>query len=82
MGILDRLLTRRRRMPRFATLALRIRRRLNIVCRELSEAEEELAARLNLPHPPRLLLVDEEEAVVLTPGERAETGRREDAAGP
>lgn len=76
MGILDNLLTRHRRMPRFAALSPRIRRRLNIVCRELSEAEEELAARLGLP-PPRLLLVDEEEAVILTPGERAETERRD-----
>lgn len=76
MGILDRLLTRRRRMPRFATLAPRIRRRLAIVCGELSEAEEDMAARLGLPQAPRLLLVDEEAAVVLTPGERAETERR------
>lgn len=79
MGILDKLLTRRRRMPRFETLAPRIRRRLSFVCRELSEAEEELAARLELPQPPRLLLVDEEEAVILTPAERAETERRENA---
>lgn len=78
MGILDKLLTRRRRMPRFETLAPRIRRRLRLVCRELSEAEEELAARLDLPQPPRLLLVDEEKAVILTPAERAEAERRED----
>jgi len=82
MGILDMLLTRRRRMPLFAALAPRVRRRLNIVCRELSEAEEELAARLGLPEPPRLLLVDEEEAVILTPGERAKTERCDNAAGP
>lgn len=78
MGILDKLLTRRRRMPRFETLAPRIRRRLRLVCRELSDAEEELAARLDLPQPPRLLLVDEEKAVILTPAERAEAERRED----
>lgn len=78
MGLLDKLLTRRRRMPLFARLAPRIRLRLNIVCRELSEAEEELAARLGLPQPPRLLLVDEEEAVILTPGERAETERHKE----
>lgn len=81
MGILDSLLTRRRRMPRFALLAPRIRRRLGLVCRELSEAEEELAAHLGLPRPPRLLLVDEEEAVVVMPDERAETERRSEAAG-
>ncbi|MFC0252360.1 hypothetical protein [Massilia consociata] len=82
MGILDKLLTRRRRMPRFETLTPEVRRRLILVCRELNEAEEELAARLDLPQPPRLLLVDEEEAVILTPGERAETARRDDPASP
>lgn len=73
MGILERLLTRRRRMPRFAALPRHVRRRLAPVCRELSEAEEELAARLGLAEPPRLLLVDEETAVVVTPGERSGT---------
>lgn len=82
MGILDRLLTRRRRMPRFTLLAPRIRGRLVPVCRELSEAEDEVAARLGLAQPPRLLLVDEEEAVVVTPDERAEAERRTDAGGP
>ena len=73
MGILDQLLTRRRRMPHFAALARNVRRRLAPVCQELSLAEEELAVRLGLPEPPRLLLVDEETAVVLTPGERPGT---------
>lgn len=82
MGIVDSLLTRRRRMPRFALLAPRIRRRLTLVCRELSEAEDEVAARLGLARPPRLLLVDEETAVVVTPDERDGTAQRSDAAGP
>lgn len=77
MGILDRLLTRRGHPTCFATLAPRVRRRLRPVCRELSEAEQTLAARLGLPRPPRLLLVDEEAAVVLTPDERAQTDRTE-----
>jgi ABC-type branched-subunit amino acid transport system ATPase component len=80
MGILDRLLTRRRRMPHFAALAPRVRRRLNTVCAELSEAEEEMAASLGLTQPPRLLLVDEEEAVVLTPDQRAGTRRQSGAS--
>lgn len=74
MGILDTFLTRRRRTPCFATLAPRIRRRLGPVCGELGEAEQELATRLGLPQPPRLLLVDEEEAVILTPEDRGQTG--------
>lgn len=78
MGILDKLLTRRRRMPCFEALTPQVRRRLAPVCREMSQAEEELAARLGLPQPPRLLLVDEEEAVILSPGERAETERHND----
>jgi len=74
MGILDKWLTRRRRLPSFAALAPRVRRRLVPVCRELADAEQELADYLDLPQPPRLLLVDEEEAVILTPKERGEIG--------
>lgn len=74
MGILDKWLTRRRGLPSFAALGPRVRRRLGPVCQELASAEQELAEHLNLPQPPRLLLVDEEEAVVLTPKERAEIG--------
>ena len=74
MGFLDKWLTRRRRLPSFAALAPRVRRRLVPACRELADAEQQLAAHLGLPQPPRLLLIDEEEAVILTPGERAEVG--------
>lgn len=74
MGFLDKWLTRRRRLPSFAALAPQVRRRLVPVCRELANAEQQLAAHLDLPQPPRLLLVDEEEAVILTPSERAEIG--------
>lgn len=75
MRFLDKLFTRRRRMPRFEALGTRVRHRLSPVCRELSEAEDALAAHLGLARPPRLLLVDEEEAVVLTPDERTAVGR-------
>jgi hypothetical protein len=71
MRILDKLLTRRRDQPRFSALAPHVRHRLALACRELGDAEQELATRLGLPQPPRLLLVDEEEAVILTPGDRA-----------
>lgn len=74
MGIFDRLLTRRRHAACFAELAPRVRCRLGPVCQELGEAEQALAARLGLPRPARLLLVDEEAAVILTPDERAQTG--------
>jgi len=74
MGILDTLLTRRRHEASFATLRPKVRRRLGPVCQELREAEAALATRLGLPRAPRLLLVDEEEAVVLTPDDRAEAG--------
>lgn len=74
VGVIDKLLTRRRGLPLFAALAPRVRRRLAPACRELDEAEREIAARLGLPRPPRLLLADEEEAVILRPDERAEIG--------
>ncbi len=74
MAILDWLLTRRRGEPRFAVLPGHVRRRLGFVCSELNHAEQALADSLGLPQPPRLLLVDEESAVIVTPPDRAETG--------
>ncbi|MEC4721758.1 hypothetical protein RY831_21550 [Noviherbaspirillum sp. CPCC 100848] len=72
MRILDNFLTRRRDQPRFSSLAPHVRQRLTLACRELSDAEQSLAGRLGLPRPPRLLMVDEEEAVILTPSDRAD----------
>lgn len=72
MRILDKLLTRRRDQPHFSALPPRVRQRLGLACRELNDAEQALAARLGLSQPPRLLMVDEEEAVILTPSDRAE----------
>jgi hypothetical protein len=69
--ILDKLLTRRRDQRHFSAIPENVRQRLTLACRELNDAEQELAASLDLPQPPRLLLVDEEAAVVLTPGDRA-----------
>lgn len=70
--ILEKLLTRRLDQPRLSALPRHVQQRLALACQELSDAEQALAARLDLPRPPRLLIVDEEEAVILTPTERAE----------
>ena len=70
MRILDKLLTRRRNQPSFSALAPRFRQRLALACRELGDAEQAIAADLDLPRPPRLLMIDEEKAVILTPGDR------------
>lgn len=70
MGIWNKLLTRRAKQPRFSALAPRFQQRLALACRELSDAEQAIAAALDLPRPPRLLMIDEEKAVVLTPGDR------------
>lgn len=72
MRLLDRFFTRRRQLPRFADLSESAHRRLNGACRELGDAEDRMAAHLGLAEPPRLLLVDEEEAVVITPEQRGE----------
>ena len=72
MRLLDRLFTRRRRLPEFAGLPDGVRRRLTGACIELTEAEDRMAARLGLASPPRLLLVDEETAVILAADERGE----------
>ena len=74
MRLFDPLLTRRREQPRFATLPPRVRRRLAFACRELTDAEDAIAKRLGLPAPLRLLIVDEEEAVIVSPSDRSEMG--------
>lgn len=71
MGILDKLLTRRRNQPTFSALAPHFQQRLALASRELSDAEQSIAAQLDLPHPPRLLMVDEEKAVILYPSDRS-----------
>ena len=70
MRLLDLLFTRRRKLPKFADLSDGVRRRLASACRELTEAEDRAADRLHLESPPRLLLVDEETAVILAVEER------------
>ena len=73
MRLFDRLFTRRRQQPRFADLSDRARGRLAVACRELTDAEDWMAEQLGLGRPPGLLLVDEEEAVVLSPRDREVT---------
>lgn len=73
MGRLDAFFTRRRKVPRFASLPRRTRHHLVVVCEDLTEFEDEMARRLGLDTPPRLILVDEEEAVILLPDDRAGT---------
>lgn len=72
MELLDVLFTRRRRLPRFADLGESVHRRLAGACLELTEAEDRAAAQLGLSSPPRLLLVDEETAVVIAANDRRE----------
>lgn len=69
MRVLDRLFIRRR-LPRFGDIPDRARGRLDTACRDLAEAEDRMAERLGLADAPRLLLVDEEEAVVVEPAQR------------
>jgi hypothetical protein len=71
MRLLDGLFTRRRRLPRLDDVSVTVRRRLEGACRELTEAEDRMAAELGIADQPRLLLIDEEEAVVIGPDRRA-----------
>lgn len=73
MSFFQSFFTRRRRVPRFSALPRRTRRRLALVCEGLTGAEDEMAQALGLPKPPRLMLVDEEEAVILLETDREGT---------
>lgn len=70
MGLLGKMLIRRRHMPRVSDIPVRVLQRMTLACRELSEAEASIARRLGLSEPPRLLLIDEEEALIVTPADR------------
>lgn len=73
MSLLDKLFTRRRGVPRFSALPRRTRQRLAAACRDLTRTENEMADKLGLDTPPRLMLVDEEEAVILLKTDREST---------
>lgn len=80
MRFFDRLMMRRRDVPRSAALPPRFSRRIARACRELTDAEQEVAEQLGLATPPRLLLVDEERGVVLTPAERIDLPMQDPAS--
>lgn len=70
MRLFDRMFTRRHTLPSSTNLSNSVRRRLAPACRELTRAEEQIAAHLGLSTAPRLLLVDEEAAAILYPHDR------------
>lgn len=72
MRWIDRIFTRRRERARHESLRPRTRSRLVLACRELSDAEKAVQERMNLCVRPRLALVDEESARVITPQFREE----------
>jgi hypothetical protein len=70
LALLDAIFTRRRQVPRFSALPRRTRQRLSVACDDLTTTENEIARDLGLDTPPRLMLVDEEEAVLLLKTDR------------
>ncbi|WP_126174126.1 hypothetical protein [Altericroceibacterium xinjiangense] len=72
MAFLDKFFVRRQGLPRFSALPQRVRQRLALAARELADAEAEMADQLGLSQPPRLLMIDEEEAVILSGPDREE----------
>jgi hypothetical protein len=77
MGILNKLLTRRCNQPSFSALAPHFQQRLALACQELSDAEQAIAAQLDVPHPSRLLMIDKEKAVILAQGARISIGHHD-----
>lgn len=73
VALLDVIFTRRRTVPHFSALPRRTRQRLGPACDDLARSEDEMARKLGLQTPPRLMLVDEEAAVILMAGDRADT---------
>jgi ABC-type branched-subunit amino acid transport system ATPase component len=72
---LDRLFTRRLHEVCDDAVPESGRRRLQIVCRQLTGAEEAAAELMGLCVRPRLLMVDEELATIITPSLRDEIVR-------
>ncbi|WP_300578607.1 hypothetical protein [Phenylobacterium sp.] len=70
MPLFDRYFRRQQDAPHVSDLSPAVRRRLTRSCDALTAAEAEIARRLDLPSAPRLLMIDEEEAVIVTPEER------------
>lgn len=70
MNWLDRICTRRLRRHCGDVVPERYRVRLRAACGQLDSAEEAVRARMGLCVRPRLILVDEELAVVVPPALR------------
>ena len=66
----DALFTRQRTRPHADRLGRHIRQRMRHACRELSASEREMARAVLLDEVPRMLMVDEEAGVILTPDQR------------
>jgi hypothetical protein len=77
----DRIFTRRLDEPCYGGIPSQGRRHLALVCRRLSEAEEDAQKRLGLCVRPRLTLVDEQLAEIVTPWLRDEIEREHDQVG-
>lgn len=70
MAFFDRYFLRGQGAPHLADLSPAVMRRLQRACGGLSASEEEMAKLLGLDTPPRLLMVDEEEGVIVLPEDR------------
>lgn len=75
MALFDHWFIRSRQAARVSDLSPSVFHRLTRACRDLTAAEDAMAERLGLRTPPRLLMVDEEEAVVIAPDERSRINR-------
>lgn len=82
MRWLDRIFTRRRDQPSLERVPPHVRARLRLACRQLSEAERQIQARMGLAARPRLLLIDEELAVIIPPALREALEAGADAGAP
>jgi len=70
MSWLDRIFTRRRRQRGFGPVPTWARFRLRPACRQLSDQEQRMQELLGLAVPPRLMMADEELAILIEPAAR------------
>lgn len=75
MALFDRYFIRRQGSPRIDDLPPSVLRRLGRACTDLTSAEDALTERLGLRAPPRLLMIDEETAVVVPSEDRSKIGQ-------
>lgn len=82
MRWLEQFLTRRVDQHTRDDVPVRRWGRLRIACHQLTQAEDEAAACLRLHSRPKLVLIDEEMAAVITPRLRVTILAEEEAEGP